>query len=242
MKKTNRELARNNMKQIEYKWSNAKDDDFQRFYIITEEYYSKIVGGIKNRSSFVPYNISDSISDVAIACYDGIAIGCAGLKRYSDKDIEVKRVWVEPDYRGNHIAANLMEMLENRAKQQGFQRIILQTREIMIAAVKLYLNRDYYPIDNYPPYDKLYGAIYFAITLSRKFQISHYIQREWIHYILKNCINPQKTFDNWMNRDCYFANEVNKSCSKIGYELMINDGTLQVKKILEVVESVIYCI
>lgn len=153
------------MEQIEYRWTDGTNEDFQRFYLITEEYYSEIVGGIKNRSSFVPYNISDSITDVAIAYYDGIAIGCAGLKRYSDDDVEVKRVWVDPDYRGRHIAANLMGMLENRAKQQGFQRTILQTREIMIAAVKLYLNRGYYQIDKYPPYDKLEGAICFAKDL-----------------------------------------------------------------------------
>lgn len=67
-----------------------------------------------------------------------------GLKRYSDDDVEVKRVWIEPDYRGQHIAANLMEMLENRARQQGFQRTILQTRQSMIAAVKLYSNRKIY--------------------------------------------------------------------------------------------------
>lgn len=150
------------MEQIEYRWTNGKNEDFQRFYLITEEYYSKIVGGIKNRSSFVPYNISDSITDVAIAYYDGIAIGCAGFKRYSDDDVEVKRVWVEPDYRGRHIAANLMEMLEIRAKQQGFQRTILQTREIMVAAVKLYLKRGYYQIDNYPPYDKFWGGNLFC--------------------------------------------------------------------------------
>ena len=67
-----------------------------------------------------------------------------GLKRYSDDDVEVKRVWIEPDYRGQHIAANLMEMLENRARQQGFRRTILQTRQILIAAVKLYSNRKIY--------------------------------------------------------------------------------------------------
>lgn len=120
---------------------------------------------MKNRSSFVPYNISDSITDVVIAYYDDIAVGCAGLKRYSDDDVEVKRVWVEPDYRGMHIATDLIEMLENQAKQKGFQRTILQTRETMIDAVRLYSKRGYYQIDNYPPYDKMEGAICFAKDL-----------------------------------------------------------------------------
>ncbi|MBQ7274280.1 MAG: hypothetical protein IJR15_02380 [Clostridiales bacterium] len=54
-----------------YKWTNGNDDDFRKFYLKTEEFYSSIVGGLKKREAFVPYNLSDS-------------------------DVEIKRVWVEP--------------------------------------------------------------------------------------------------------------------------------------------------
>ena len=102
-----------NMNQIEYRWTNGKNEDFKKFYLITEEYYSKIVGGSKNRSSFVPYIMSESVTDVVIAYYNDIAIGCAGLKKYSDNDVEIKRVWVEPDYRENHIATMELSVLNN---------------------------------------------------------------------------------------------------------------------------------
>ncbi len=124
--------------------------------------YSRIVGGLQNRQAFVPYNLSDSISEVIIASVNGAAVGCAGLKAYSDSDAEIKRVWVEPDYRGNHIAAEMMERIEERARELGFRRIILQTRSIMKDAVGLYLKRGYRQIDNYPPYDHLDGAVCFA--------------------------------------------------------------------------------
>ncbi len=150
---------------IEYRWTDGHDPDFQRFYLKTEEYYSSLVGGLKNRLSFVPYNLSDSISDVIIACADGAAVGCAGLKAYSEHDAEIKRVWVEPDYRGNHIADELMRQIENRARELGFQRTILQTRMVMEHAVGLYLKRGYRQIDNYPPYDQLTGAVCFAKEL-----------------------------------------------------------------------------
>ncbi|MBP5581554.1 MAG: GNAT family N-acetyltransferase, partial [Ruminococcus sp.] len=90
---------------------------------------------------------------------------CAGLKRYSDCDVEIKRVWVENEYRGMHIASTMMDMLEKMAAEQGFARTILQTREIMTAAVSLYKERGYYQIDNYPPYDRLEGAVCFAKDL-----------------------------------------------------------------------------
>lgn len=37
---------------IIYKWTDGNDEDFQRFYLKTEEYYSSIVGGIENRKLF----------------------------------------------------------------------------------------------------------------------------------------------------------------------------------------------
>ena len=153
------------MEYIEYIWTDAENDDFRRFYLVTEEYYNSLVGGRSNRSGFVPYNLSDSIHDVLIAYIKGTAVACAGLKRYSDSDAEIKRVWVEPGYRREHIASAMMDLVEKRAAAQGFARTVLQTREIMTASVSLYKNRGYFLIDNYPPYDRLEGAVCFAKDL-----------------------------------------------------------------------------
>ena len=150
---------------MEYIWTDGNDKDFQRFYLKTEEYYSQIVGGKKNRTGFIPYNLSESISDVLIAYADCKAVGCAGLKRYSDQDVEIKRVWVEPEWRGKHIATALMDQIEDKARQMGFKRAILQTRPIMPDAVGLYESRGYVLVENYPPYDKLDGAICMALDL-----------------------------------------------------------------------------
>lgn len=150
---------------IDYRWTDGSDEDFHRFYLKTEEFYSSIVGGLQNRTAFVPYNISESITDVLIAEVDGSAVGCAGLKAYSDTEAEIKRVWVEPEYRKNHIAEEMMDQLEAKAQKLGFEKTILQTRPQMEAAVNMYLKRGYVLIDNYPPYDKLDGAICFSKEL-----------------------------------------------------------------------------
>ena len=153
------------LKDMEYRWTDGSDADFHRFYLKTEEFYSSIVGGFENRTAFVPYNISESITDVLIVSMGGVAVACAGLKSYSDTDVEIKRVWVEPAYREMHIAESMMIMLEEKALELGFKRTILQTRPQMEAAVSMYLKRGYVLIDKYPPYDKLEGAICFARDL-----------------------------------------------------------------------------
>ncbi|MBP5362747.1 MAG: GNAT family N-acetyltransferase [Ruminococcus sp.] len=153
------------MEQIRYIWTDGSNKDFQRFYLSAEEYYSSLVGGVQNRTGFIPYNISDSIGTVLIAYIGDIAIGCAGLKPYSVTDAEVKRVWVEPAHRRKHIAEDMMKMIEEKARQSGFRRTVLQTREAMREAVSLYEKLGYQRIENYPPYDRLEGAVCFAKKL-----------------------------------------------------------------------------
>ncbi len=146
-------------------WTDGSNKDFQEFYRKTEEYYSKLVGGACNRADFIPYNLSESISDVLIAYSDGTAVGCAGLKQYSDNDVEVKRVWVDPAYRGKHIATEIMNRIEEKARRMNYVRAVLQTRPVMTDAISLYERRGYKVIDNYPPYDKLDGAVCMALVL-----------------------------------------------------------------------------
>ena len=153
------------MDKYTYRWTDGNDEAFQLFYLETESYYSKIVGGKDKREAFIPYNLSQSIADVLIVYNGNIAVGCAGLKAYSDDAVEIKRVWVEPKYRGKHIASKMMNLLEKKSVEQGFSKSILQTRPIMQDAVRLYEGRGYSLINNYPPYDKLDGAICMAKDL-----------------------------------------------------------------------------
>lgn len=146
---------------IDFRWTNGSDEVFHDFYLKTEEYYSSITGGRKNREAFIPYNISESITDVLIAEADGKAIGCGGLKMYSRNAVEIKRLWIDPEYRGKHIASDIMDRLEDRAEREEYSRLILQTRPQMEEAVRLYMKRGYKQMDNYPPYDRLEGAICF---------------------------------------------------------------------------------
>lgn len=150
---------------IDFVWTDGSDEAFKDFYKVTENYYSQLVGGIQNRKGFVPYNILKDIHDVLIAYEDGVPVACGSFKEYDKEDAEIKRVWVNEDCRGKHIAKSIMEQIEERAKSQGYKRAILQTREIMTDAVGLYTKLGYHRIANYPPYNHLDGAVCFAKEL-----------------------------------------------------------------------------
>ena len=59
----------------------------------------------------------------------------------------------------------MMNMLEKLAGKLKFKRTVLQTREAMKEAVSLYEKLGYYRINNYPPYDRLEGAVCYAKNL-----------------------------------------------------------------------------
>ena len=150
---------------LRFTWTDGNDKAFRDFYLITEAYYSRIAGGEENRRQFIPYNLSSAVEDVLLVYQNNVPVACAGLKRYSDTDAEIKRVWVEPACRGRRIATLMMAILEDKAKAKGYRRTVLQTREIMKDAVRLYTKRGYQRTENYPPYDKLEGAVCFAQEL-----------------------------------------------------------------------------
>lgn len=78
---------------------------------------------------------------------------------------------------------------------------------------------------------------YLAITPTRNFQINHYIQREWIYFVLDGCSDFQKAFNNWMDRDCLFAEEVIRQCGKNRYLSLVNDGKTSIKDLVEMVSA-----
>lgn len=78
---------------------------------------------------------------------------------------------------------------------------------------------------------------YISITPSKEFQIFHYSKREWVPYVLAECSNKEKAFENWMNRDVLFAEAVQQQCKELGYVSLINNGELAVDELIDKVVS-----
>lgn len=148
-----------------YVWTDGCNEEFYNFSIHMEEYYNKMVGGSENRKSFIPYNALNDIYDVIIVYDNELAVACASFKEYDMNTVEIKRVWVNKEYRGLHISKKMMEMLEQRAKEKGYKRAVLQTREKCVEAVNLYQSIGYHLIENYPPYDKMKLAVCYGKNL-----------------------------------------------------------------------------
>ena len=104
------------------------------------------------------YNTLEKIHDVVLALQNDTPVACAAIKEYAPDTAEIKRVFTKPVCRGQGVAAAVISALEQRAKQQGYTRLILETGITMFPAQRLYQRLGFRQIPNYGEYAGLSGS------------------------------------------------------------------------------------
>jgi carbonic anhydrase len=101
-----------------------------------------------------------------IAYLDDKAVGVAGLRRFSDAESEVKRMFVSPAGRGLGIGKLLLEKCVETARRLDYRTVKLDTADFMKAAIKLYTDHGFVEIPAYRfnPHEQ---ARYFELDLTK---------------------------------------------------------------------------
>jgi GNAT superfamily N-acetyltransferase len=81
-----------------------------------------------------------------VATIDGEAIGCAGLRRHGADVVEIKRMFVRSTHRRQGHARGLLLALEDRARANGYRKVVLETGLAQPEAIALYASAGYLPI------------------------------------------------------------------------------------------------
>ena len=111
-------------------------------------FFNEIVGGEKQRDKYNQYNTLADIHDVILVIEDGQAVGCGSFKRYNENVAEIKRVFVKKEYRRKGFAKFIMQALEQKARDNGYSKLILETGNALKAAMQLYGDIGYDVIEN----------------------------------------------------------------------------------------------
>jgi ribosomal protein S18 acetylase RimI-like enzyme len=76
-------------------------------------------------------------------------IGCIGVKKLENKICEMKRLFVQDNYKGNGIGKKLVELIIAEAKAIHYEKIRLDTLDTMEAALSIYYKNNFYEIEPY---------------------------------------------------------------------------------------------
>lgn len=101
-----------------------------------------------------PPPTAESVTVFVVAYDDGVAVACGGLRALDAAHGEVKRMYVAPAARGRGISKLVLRDLERRARDLGWERLVLETGELQPEAMSLYLREGYTEI---PPFGYYVG-------------------------------------------------------------------------------------
>jgi putative acetyltransferase len=76
-------------------------------------------------------------------------VGCVGFKHLDATTAEVKRLYVQPAFRGHKLGEQLMQVLTDTTRQLGYQRLVLDTVPQTAFAQTLYQRMGFTPIAQY---------------------------------------------------------------------------------------------
>ena len=112
--------------------------------------------GDDGSGAFVPEDVQVPRAAFVVARLDGEPVGCGAIKPFGDEPApataEVKRMFVRPSARGRGISRAVLERLEQAARSFGYTRLVLETGDKQLAAIRLYERSGYARIPCYGEY------------------------------------------------------------------------------------------
>ena len=105
------------------------------------------------------FNKIDNIPSVIVCYENNLPVGCGAFKRYDDHKAEIKRMYVQPSFRGKGIAFNILEQLEIWAVELAYSHCILETGKNQPEAIGLYKKAGYQLIKNYGQYENVENSV-----------------------------------------------------------------------------------
>ena len=118
----------------------ANDSSFQNYLDI--QHYDEEINHLEEKYG-MPFG------RLYLAYCDGEAAGCIGLKKFNEKNCEMKRLYVRPQFRGENIGKLLVRKIITDAKEIGYSHMLLDTLPFLEKAIHMYEKFGFYAIDCY---------------------------------------------------------------------------------------------
>jgi GNAT superfamily N-acetyltransferase len=117
-------------------------------------------GAVVTPEEFVPPHGLFLVAEVA-----GVPAGCGAWRVYPPGGVEIKRVYVAPDFRRRGLAQLIVAVLESSAAAAGHGNVVLNTGDRQPEAIALYTDLGYSPVQGYGVYACSPGAVFLGKDL-----------------------------------------------------------------------------
>lgn len=127
--------------------THSENSDFQRLADELDTELCRIYN--TRKEDYEEYNHITGLPTVLIAYENGAAVACGCFKAHDAQTIELKRMFVQPAFRGNGFALAIAGELEQWGKELGYQSAILETGNGQPEAIAMYRKLGYSDIPHF---------------------------------------------------------------------------------------------
>jgi GNAT superfamily N-acetyltransferase len=129
------------------------DSDDKDFHYLVEKLNKDLLDRYGELQVFYnKFNKIENIPTVVVAYLDGQPAGCGCFKKFDDASVEIKRMYVAENARGNGVGAAIVNELEKWAAELGNKAVVLEMGYKQPEAAKLYTKMGFTIIPNYGQY------------------------------------------------------------------------------------------
>lgn len=137
--------------------TSSDNKDFQKLVVLLDEVLKSRDG--EDHAFYAQHNTLHKINHVVVCYQEDIAIGCGAFKEFDSNTIEIKRMFVHPDFRGKGIASAVLKELEIWASELNYNNYVLETGKNNPEAISLYQKSGYKIIPNYGQYATVEASV-----------------------------------------------------------------------------------
>lgn len=143
--------------------TNANDTDFKQLVELLDEELRVLDGD--EHVFYAKLNKTGNI-DAVVAYIDGRAVGCGAIRPFSGEAMEIKRMYVLPEFRRAGVATAVVADLEKWTRELGYPSCVLETGKNQPWAIALYNRLGFIETPNYGKYAGVANSRCFKKTLS----------------------------------------------------------------------------
>jgi GNAT superfamily N-acetyltransferase len=132
--------------------SRAGLNELDDAWAIVTEYYDAVAVEVReDRPSFQISYFCDGAGIWLARSVEGMVVACIALRPLAAVRSagEVKRLYVQPGWRGRGIAGLLLDALQDFAKSFGYEWLYLDSKDDLETAIRFYENRGYSRCERY---------------------------------------------------------------------------------------------
>lgn len=135
------------------KRTTASDKDFQ---LLVKKLDHELWNELKeDQATYDQYNVVVDITTAVVIYSNEEPVACGCFKPFDEQTVEIKRMFVQKEYRGKGLSKKILAELERWAKEKKYRFSVLETSIHFTTARNLYSTNGYAIIPNYGQYVNL---------------------------------------------------------------------------------------